>query len=340
MWHGIDAAHPLHGLPSAPPSRKAIEDVYAAADRLVGDLIELFPGATIVAFAMHGMGPNTADVPSMLLLPELLHRVQFGKPLFDAPPEWRDGRIPMLGEHAKWEATIKRLFVHPADARQGAGRRILQTIDRVRTRAARATGQHWLANTEHDGGSLDWMPAASYARYWPRMDAFALPSFYDGRIRLNIQGRERDGRIARADYGTALQRIADLLRECCDPLTNEPVVDQISGTETADCMDLGTSDADLKIVWRGAPLGLQHPRIGQIGPVPYRRTGGHTGESGVALFAGEGILPGHYGRRSSMDVVPTIVDLLGESGSGRLSGRSMRDAGFLMSAAETAAKSR
>jgi predicted AlkP superfamily phosphohydrolase/phosphomutase len=327
MWHGVDVAHPLHCLPSGAPSRAAIEDVYAEADALVGELVDRFPDATIVAFAMHGMGPNTADVPSMLLLPELLYRVRFGTPLFDTPAEWRQTSLPMLGEHAGWEPTIKRLIGGPSEpGRTRAGRQIRHAIDRVRARVARMTGHGWLASGE---ATLDWMPASSYAPSWPHMDAFALPSFYDGRVRLNVQGREREGRIAPNRYRDHIDRVSDLLMECRDPVTGESIVDAISGPEDGDFMNLRASDADLKIVWRGAPLGLTHPRVGQIGPVPYRRTGGHTGEAGVALFAGEGIAPGDYGLRSSMDVVPTIVDLLGESTSNGLSGRSMRDAGFM-----------
>jgi hypothetical protein len=175
------------------------------------------------------------------------------------------------------------------------------------------------------------MPATNYMPYWSRMDAFALPSFYDGRVRLNVQGRERDGGVLPAAYAATVERISALLRECSDPVSGASIVAHISGPENDDFMNLGASDADLKVVWRGAPLGVRHPRLGQIGPVPYRRTGGHTGESGVALFAGPGITPGHYGRRPSLDVVPTLLDLLGESGSRTLSGRSMRDTGFVTS---------
>ena len=34
---------------------------------------------------------------------------------------------------------------------------------------------------------LEWMPATRYRALWPTMRAFALPSFYDGRVRLNLQ---------------------------------------------------------------------------------------------------------------------------------------------------------
>ena len=65
------------------------------------------------------------------------------------------------------------------------------------------------------------------------------------------------------------------------------------------------------ILWQGAPLGFDHPRLGRIGPLPYRRPGGHTGERGYACIAGPGIAPGDLGTRSAFDIVPTVIELLG-----------------------------
>ena len=48
-----------------------------------------------------------------------------------------------------------------------------------------------------------------------------------------------------------------------------------------------------------------------MGPVPVRRTGGHTGRHGVAYLAAPAVAPGDRGIRSSFDVVPTLVQLLG-----------------------------
>ena len=67
--------------------------------------------------------------------------------------------------------------------------------------------------------TLDWMPAARYGRFWPQMDAFALPSFYDGRVRINLAGREREGQVPLAAYEAKVQEIEDLVRDCIDPLS-------------------------------------------------------------------------------------------------------------------------
>ena len=68
---------------------------------------------------------------------------------------------------------------------------------------------------------------------------------------------------------------------------------------------------------------LEHPRLGLVGPVPLRRTGGHTGRYGMAYVLAPGLDPGDRGVRSAFDVAPTIVDLLGARPAGPMSGSSL-----------------
>ena len=56
FWHGINPSHPLHGLPSAPIARQGLEAVYVETDRLIGRLVDGFPDACVMVFAMHGIG--------------------------------------------------------------------------------------------------------------------------------------------------------------------------------------------------------------------------------------------------------------------------------------------
>jgi hypothetical protein len=60
--------------------------------------------------------------------------------------------------------------------------------------------------------------------------------------------------------------------------------------------------------------------------VPHRRTGGHTGQYGFLSIVGEGMQAGNYGVASSFDVVPTIIDLLGETRKPGTSGKSLMPA--------------
>ena len=295
LWHGYDADHPLHHLPSAAAARDGIIGVYEAFDRLLGLYRRTIPQVDFAVFSMHGMGANDSDVPTMALLPELMYRASFGKGLLEPRPDWRvpPDAIPMLRPREKWSGPVRACLRHPPGS--------VESLER---------------------SSLDWMPAAMYRRYWPAMEAFALPSYYDGRIRLNLAGRERDGRVSVADYGAKLDWICALLEECRDPRTSAPVVASIARPVAADPLRAGPTEADLVVIWHGSPLALQHKRLGLIGPIPFRRTGGHSGGGGVGYLTSSRLGGGDIGTVSAFDMVPTLIDLLDAPLPGYISGRS------------------
>jgi hypothetical protein len=325
LWHGLDSKHPLHRLPSAAPAAEGLRAVYRAADRLVATLTDAFSDATVVVFAMGGMGPNRSDVASMVLLPELLYRRAFGQPMFHEPQAWvrASAGQPMLSEDEDWSAAVNAHFRHRRSPRD----RVRSAVARILPGPLRRGRRHPTPPVPASSGplhlSLDWMPASGYQPYWGRMRYFALPSFYDGRIRVNLAGRERHGRVTLSEYRAVCDEIEDMVRGCRDAATGEAVVDAIERCAGSDPRTLGPAEADLVIVWRGGALGFDHPRIGRIGPVPYRRPGGHTGPYGIAGISGPGVTAGDFGVRSSFDVVPTIVELLDETVPPGLSGASL-----------------
>ena len=320
LWHGVDPAHPLHRMPSARYAREGLLSVYRGIDRMVGTLADAFPDATLVVFSTGGMGPNRSDLASMFLAAELLYRHAFGKPYFRQPRRWNGAdAVPPLGEGEEWAGTVNSNFPTPRFARLArfASRR-LPGVGRVVRRAAPPANA---SPQLHQ--AIDWIPATRYRAYWPSMRAFALPSYYDGRIRINLQGREREGRVAIAEYESVRDEVEALLRDCRDPATGESVVDFIERPGRRDPRGLGATEADLVVVWKGFACALDHPRLGRIGPIPFRRPGGHTGVHGLAYLRGSPLEQGDFGVRSSFDVVPTLCELLGVTVPVGLSGRSL-----------------
>lgn len=302
LWHGIDPSHPLHGHPSAVPARRGIEGVYVEADRMVARLQEDHPEAAIVVFAMHGMGPNKSDVASMALLPEILYRRRFGRPFLHPRDDW-DPTCPMLRPGEGWSgAVIARLGAADRSAPgegaiEGVASRVRQFF--IRTRDAIAQD------------CLPWMPAAHYARFWPSMDAFALPSFYDGQVRVNLKGRERHGRVAPGDYPALLDDLESMLWGSRDAATGEGVVDEIERPLADDPFADTETRCDLLIRWSRNVFALDVPGIGRVGPVPQRRTGGHTGTHGLAVIKSARTPLSTARVASSFDMVPTILALAG-----------------------------
>jgi len=327
LWHGIDATHPLHSCPSAGAAADGLRNVYRATDALVADLVAAFPDASVVAFAMGGMGPNRSDVASMILLSELLYRNTFHRPLLAEKESWANAPrgLPMLDRESDWSHDIKPLISRHLTARDLAHRAAIRLVPRSVRRILRRSLNGTSANSEGVVRlPLEWMPACLYQPHWHAMRFFALPSFYDGRVRINLAGREGEGMVSPADYEAVCDGVESLVRQCRDVRTGESVVDRVERCGGRDPLQLGPTESDLVIVWRGAALGFEHPSLGRIGPLPYRRTGGHTGPYGMAYLAGDGIIAGDYGVRSSFDVVPTIVELLGEKPPPELSGRSLQ----------------
>jgi len=319
LWHGFDQEHVLHSAPSGPAARKGLLAVYRELDRMVGQLQEAFPDAAVALFWMHGMGSNNADVASMLLLPELLYRYSVGETNFEAPERWQNlnGLVPPLEAGERWEQAVLDEMRHSELRKWPLMSRVQRKLNRhLPGRFGKAV---------HPEVYLGWMPGMHYSFAWPQMEAFALPSFYDGRIRLNVRGREKNGKIATEDYGAALERIRDLLLECRDVHSGESIIEDIYFTSRDDPMAVPDSTGDIEILWAGEPLGFFHPELGTVGPAPIRRTGGHTGGLGRFYLKAEGVRPSHHGKADALDVSPTLDAWLGLSINPELTGKSFLD---------------
>jgi hypothetical protein len=271
----------------------------------------------------------------MVLLPELLYRHAFGQPLLTVPQAWTaaPNRLPNLDEHDNWDTVTASWVPEPTREPEAAAAGILRTIARRLPKpvkgllkGARSAAADWRSRQAPSGRQeVDYIPGYRYRHHWPRMPAFALPSFLDGRIRINLRGRERYGIVELSQYEETCRTLETLLGECRDPRTGEPTVATIERASTANPLALTSSESDLLVVWRDVAAALEHPRLGLIGPVPLRRTGGHT-RHGIAYLAARGLEPGERGVRSSFDVVPTIVQLLGAEPTTRLAGKSLLSA--------------
>ena len=326
LWHGVDAGHPLHSHPSASAAAEGVAEVYRATDRMIGELVDAIDPTTVVVFALGGMGINGSDVASMGLLPELLFRWSFGEPLLQVPPEFSDAprrgpararREGDSGWQRTWFASTERQSRARALVRH-LPEPVLAPVRRARSRRRERHEPVGFAN-------LGWHPATWYRPWWPRMRAFALPSFSPGRIRVNLRGRERDGVVDASDYERVCDDLERLVAETRDPRTGEPVARVVERPgRTSDPQRLPGSEADLVVVWQGSALAFDHPEHGLVGPLPYRRTGGHSGPYGFAYLAGRGLEPGDHGVTSTFDVAPTLAGLVAGHAVDGISGTALR----------------
>ena len=313
FWHGIDKSHPLCSHPSATPARLGIEGVYVEIDRLIGRLQSEHPDANLVLFYLHGMGPNKADLATMALLPEVLYRRTFNRPFLHPRGDW-DVECPMLKPGEDWsEAVIARLGISPPEQDQSG----LLAFMKSRFLKPRSKKKEVAQKL------LSWMPAAHYAPFWKDMDAFALPGFDNGRIRINLEGRESHGRVSLSNYTAMLDDIEDMIRGARDVATGEAMVLDVKRPLADDPFAKTTSMCDLEIVWRQNSYAMDVPGVGRVGPVPQRRPGGHTGEYGYALILSHDHELVDQTKASSFDIVPTILELANMERPDRIVGSSL-----------------
>jgi predicted AlkP superfamily phosphohydrolase/phosphomutase len=156
------------------------------------------------------------------------------------------------------------------------------------------------------------------------MKAFALPSFSEGYIRLNVRGRETSGVLAPENYARVCDEIEELLAGMRDARTGQPMVANIMRSRTSALdADPRLPDADLLVQWTARPVDVVDTPRGRIGPMPFQRSGSHV-ERGFLLASGPGLpCDPAAGEAHALDLAPTILSLVGAAIPGYMEGRPL-----------------
>lgn len=152
---------------------------------------------------------------------------------------------------------------------------------------------------------------------WSRTRAFALPGDYRGFVRVNLQGRERDGIVREEEADALLEEIADGLASFCDP-DGSPAIAAVERIESL--VPDGRERhrlPDLVVRWSDRPAtALAAVRSARFGDVPRLgvgtgRPGNHT--NGGWILAVPGAARGRDPTRPAelVDVATTAASLLG-----------------------------
>jgi predicted AlkP superfamily phosphohydrolase/phosphomutase len=325
FWHLSHPDHPLYAY-FGTPGKDPLLELVQAVDRAIGRIVAAMPAdARLVVFSDHGMESNTTDVPSTVFLPELLYRLAVpgqsglanGKP--GAPPP-----VVKPAPNRSWRSTLYGLKHDP----NPITRWLRQHVDTswFHYRVEKRLGMNSLPLCPDDC-PLGSQPPMWYHPAWPRMRAFALPSFSEGYVRLNVRGREAAGIVDPEDYDTVCADVSAEIMRLTDARTGKPAVKRVVRTRLGPdgpAVDGDRpSDADLIVIWDGVPIDVvDHPTAGRIGPVPFKRSGSHV-HRGFLLAAGPGVAPGARAEGHALDIPPTILTLLGAPIPAHFDGRPL-----------------
>jgi predicted AlkP superfamily phosphohydrolase/phosphomutase len=307
LWF-LSQDHPLS--PNGKVAFDPMLEAYRGIDRAVGEIIAAAPAdAHVLCFSLHGMGPNSTDLASMVLLPEVLYRWNYPGRVGLGPG--RSGKPePMVTNNVSqfWGAEIWR--------RRWEKQKLRRWLQRLLPAGYVGPGRECDLESPFSIGCqpphLGWLPAAWYRRVWPRMKAFALPAFTDGHVRINLKGREPQGLVSSSEYAPVCGEVTALLKRLRDGRTGELLVDEVYRTRSSAEKDNPKLPyADLVVCWHNQPVDvLDSPDVGRIGPLPFYRTGGHNPE-GFLLACGPGIEPGgELPEGRAVDLAPTVLRLL------------------------------
>jgi predicted AlkP superfamily phosphohydrolase/phosphomutase len=319
MWQLSQPDHPLYEKLKSRVSGDIMLEVFEAIDQAIGEIIAKAPeNARVVIFSAHGMGANTMDLPSIAFLPEFLYRYNFpgkaalakGDPKAPLQPQILDcKRNSWL-----WEVWITKEDSNPLRkwVRKEAPYGLFKLIERFLGPAPKPDIISPFRLMEQTD-VVPYQPASWYAPYWPQMKAFALPSFSEGYVRINVKGREPQGIVDPSEYDTVCEEISQKLYALKDARTGVPMVKNIIRTrKSALDLDPKLPDGDLILVWQEeyASDVVDSPEFGRIGPLPHFRAGSHRTE-GFLIASGPGIeantsLPG----ADALDLTPTILKLM------------------------------
>jgi predicted AlkP superfamily phosphohydrolase/phosphomutase len=315
FWHLSHPDHPLYEH-FGTPGRDPLLELVQAVDRAVGQIVEAMPAdARLVVFSDHGMESNTTDVPSTVFLPELLYRLAYpgrfglakGTPGTAPPP------VMKPAADRSWRSTLYGLKHDPNPITRWL-RQHMQT-DRFHYGIEKRLGLDSVPLCPDDC-PLGAQPPMWYHPAWRGMKAFALPSFSEGYVRLNVRGREADGLVDPVDYDAVCHEITTELQHLTDARTGQPAVRRVvrtrKGPHGPAAEGERPSDADLIVVWQGMPIDVvDHPKAGRIGPVPFKRSGSHV-HRGFLVATGPGIPAGRQlPEAHALSIPPTILTLLG-----------------------------
>jgi len=298
MYHVMDPSHPDYRPEFEEEFGGFSQELFALQDECIGELLgEVDDDVAILVFSGSGIRPSYY---ANHLLPDVLDRLGFGSrsaPAQEIPAETESSRSWSYYRIRKIQDTVSTP--------------VIMALKKLTPRRL------W----------EKWTRRLIFARErWAESRAFCLPNDYCGSIRVNLEGREPNGRVSQSDYDAVCTELSEALLALENPDSGAPAVETVLKLRELYPGEYAGRLPDLSVVWSDKhPIAaLRSPRIGTIrGENPERRSGSHSNE-GFFIAAGPCIeRSGVTNGARILDVAPTILKLAGMDVPEHMDGRPL-----------------
>lgn len=280
FWRGVDASHVQ--IEASDDVAGAIEEVYRAIDREIGEMFTLVdPTTRVMIVSGHGMGPI---FHASWNLPEMLDLWGYG-----TKPAHRISSNPKPNRAKVNPWRIIKMVV-PGPIQYAIKNRLPQFA------------QDQLLFLWYRGG-----------KNWKGCRAFAIPNNDSvGAIRISVRGRDRDGIVEPGnEYERVCRDIAAALYELRDKEEGRPIVKQVTLTHEEFRGPFLEQLPDLTVLWDQSFAWdtVYSPRFGTLQIRKQdARAGGHSSH-GFVLITGPDVPPGlELPSGSIYDIAPTVLE--------------------------------
>jgi predicted AlkP superfamily phosphohydrolase/phosphomutase len=289
-WHFHDPTHPRHDPESSRKIGDPVKDVYVAIDTAMGRVLEnIEEDTTVVFLAGHGMGPK---YHAQFLLDDILLRLGVAAPAAAAPD-------PPSEPGGAWGARMDA-------AAAWAWHRLPAGIQRE-LKPWRRRVRAWI-----DGPPAKPRPTVDPAG----SQCFRVSNnFAHGGIRINMAGREPNGKVRRgAECDALCEQLAKDFMDLVNLDTGKPIVNRVLRTAEVYKGPYVDDLPDLLVEWTAysPTYRIGSKKTGEIrGEYLYCRTGEHK-PGGLFIASGPLIPRGRLERAVSiLDFAPTLCSMLG-----------------------------
>ena len=307
FWHLHDPSYPTHPEAGAGALAHALRDVYVGLDAAIGALLaRVDEHTTVLLLSGDGMGPNYS---ASHLLPQVLVRM---------------GAL----------STSAADLGDPPDGAGAAGHRdLLRTVRDLIPQPIRiAISQALLSRQTQERLALRWKTAGID---WSATRAFAIENANEGYVRVNLKGREPEGRVVPGpEYEELCEALCQAAATAVNPVNGRPCAKAVYKTDDICNGPFRSHLPDVVIAWdpdarvtteiSTEQHGVIRSREPSCGVSPFY-SGNHW-PNAFAVAVGPDVPRGlTLEPQNILDIAPTILSGFGIDAPAHMKGRVLQE---------------